>query len=365
MKKRLAAICLTAAMALGLFAPASFASDFETEKSDKTTSSDADELNIIVWEGFWSEEMFQDFADETGIKINISYIANTDEIMTKLIAGGASYDLVDLESGYVQPFIENGLLQKVDHSVTTNEKYIDPVFYKGAPGDEDMEYIVPDLGSLFTTVVYNTETCPIEIKSLKDLADPALKDQVALVDSTISLYGGALRALGYPADSVDPDQMQEAQDLLLQIKPNVKAFVGESAVPQLESGEVSVAYCWDYTTLCADSKDNWDKFDFVNLEGGCEDAPQFWTIPASSEHPDAAMQLINFILRPEELAKCYLEYGQVPLETKEALDPYLPESYWDNPSIEGMKTLAADSWRAPVSTEQIDLMDQFYTELKS
>lgn len=64
----------------------------------------ADSLNIMVWEGTWSEEMFQDFTKETGIKVNISYIDNTDTLLAKMIEGSADYDLIDLEGAYVNPF---------------------------------------------------------------------------------------------------------------------------------------------------------------------------------------------------------------------------------------------------------------------
>ena len=58
-------------------------------------SKKADSLNIMIWEGTWSEEMFEDFTEETGIKVNISYIDNTDTLLSKMIEGNAEYDLID------------------------------------------------------------------------------------------------------------------------------------------------------------------------------------------------------------------------------------------------------------------------------
>ena len=362
--KKWLAIGLAAVFSATTLAGCGFNSSGGSEKSAKSDSGSDDDLNIMVWDGTWSEEMFKDFTKKTGIKVNISYISNTDEIMTKLINGSADYDLVDLEAAYVQPFIENDLLQKIDHSKVPNEKYLDPDENVAPPGDKKMEYTITDMGPNYTTIVYNKETCPIEIKSLKDLTNPKLKGQVAMVDSTISLYGAALQALGYKASSTDEKEMKEAHDLLLKIKPNVKAFVGESAVPQLENGEVSAALCWDYPLLCNDSKDNWDKFGFVNLEGGCEEFTQYWTIPKSSKHAEEAEELVNFIYNPEELAKSYKEYGGIPVEKKDVIGKYLPEDYYESPYIEGLKALKPDAWMVPVSSEQIDLMDDYYSELK-
>lgn len=326
------------------------------------SKGDVDSLNIMVWDGTWSEEVFEDFEEETGIHVNVSFIDNTDTIISKLIEGSADYDLVDIESAYVKSFVDNELLTKLDTEKLTYQKdLIDGV--GGAIGDEDMEYTTPDMAPGYTCVIYNKETCPIEIKSFKDLADPALEGEVAMVNSTISLYGMALEALGYSADSTSEEEIKKANDLLTDIKKNVKAFVGESAVSQLENGECSVAFCWDYSTLCNDTKDNWDKFEIAELDSPNEYFCQYWGIPSSSKKAEAATELINFLMKPEELAKDYEEYGGVPVLKEEIIEEYLPEGYYDNPSIKRYEELYNNSWKVAVNDDQINIMDTYYTEL--
>ncbi|MGN0241302.1 MAG: PotD/PotF family extracellular solute-binding protein [Candidatus Weimeria sp.] len=329
-------------------------------------SASSDELNIIIWDGTWSEDMFKDFTKETGIKVNISYISNTDELLTKLINGSVTYDVMDLENAYVQTFIKNGLLAEIDDDNIPNESnIIDDYMKEGPVGDEDFKYTVPDMAPNYTTVIYNKETCPVEIKSLKDLANPKLKGRVALVDSTISLYGAALQCLGYKADSTNENEIKEANDLLMKIKENTKAFVGETAVPQLEDGEVDAALCWDYPTLCGDSEDNWDKFGYVSLDGGVERFSQYWAISSSSTNKANAEKLINFILEPEEYAKSLTEYPLSPLEKKDLIQDYLPDGYYDSPAMSKLnEDLFDNSWEATVSEDQIDIMDTYYTQLK-
>ena len=177
--------------------------------------------------------------------------------------------MIDLESAYVKTFVDNDLLAKLDSKSLTNKKNIADGI-PAATGDEKMEYTCPDMAPGYTGIVYNKETCPIKITKFSDLADPKLKGQVAMVNSTISLYGAALEALGYKASSKKESEIKEANELLKKIKTNVKAFVGESAVSQLENGECSVALCWDYITLCNDSKDNWDKFAVADIDSDYE-----------------------------------------------------------------------------------------------
>lgn len=331
-----------------------------TEQSSETPDS----LNIMVWEGTWSEEMFQDFTEKTGIKINISYIDNTDTLLAKMIEGSADYDLIDLEGAYVKSFLDGELLAPIDKSKVSNISNIEEEFLKEGPiGDTEEKYTIPNMGCSYTTIVYNKETCPIEITSFKDLTNPQLKGKIVMVNSTISLYGEALVACGYKADSTNEEEMKKANDLLSQIKGNVKAFVGESAVSQLENGECPVAFCWDYTTLCVDSKDNWDKFEAVVMKEGCERFQQYWAIPATSEKQAAATELINFLLTPEENAKSYAEYGGVPNLKRDLIASYLADDFFDSPAFAKNEELFGTSWSIAVSDEQINLMDTYYTEL--
>lgn len=338
------------------------ASGESAEKIDYGTDS----LNILVWSGFWSEDVFDDYERETGVKVNVSYIDNTDILLAKLLEGSADYDVIDLEIGYVESFIRNGLLAKIDKNNVLNLHNIEDQYFTktGAPiGDEKEEYVVPDMAPLYTTIVYNKDTVPFVPKSLEDFADPRFKGQVAMVNSTISLYGGALSCLGYSPDSIDPDEMKAAHELLLKIKPNVKAFVGESAAAQLKSGEVSAAYCWDFNVLCAESEENWEKFVFQPPKGGCEYAPQYWAIPASTKHKRAAEAFIDFECRPEESSKNLIEFGGAPIIKRELIGKYLPDNYYDSPVFEANASAFPGSWKIAIRDEQIALMDKYYTEL--
>lgn len=352
--KKILAIMMTVVMTMGCLSGCG--------SSDSKSSDKVDSINILVWEGTWSEEAFSDFEKETGIKVNVSYIDNTDTIISKLVEGSADYDVIDIESAYIKSFVDNELLVKLNNDNLSNKKNLTDNF-PSAIGDEKMEYTCPDLAPGYTGIVYNKETCPIEITKFSDLADPKLKGQVAMVNSTISLYGAALEALGYEANSKNETEISEANDLLKEIKKNVKAFVGEGAVSQLENGECSVALCWDYLQLCNDSKENWDKFAIADIPSGCEYFAQYWGVPTVSEKQEAAEKFINYMLTPEALAKCYIENGGVPIVKRELIEELLPEGFYDNPAIARYEELKDTSWNVAVDDEQISLMDTYYTEL--
>ena len=155
--------------------------------------------------------------------------------------------------------------------------------------------------------------------------------------------------------------MQKAQDLLTKIKENVKVFVGSSALSQLESGDCSVGYCWEYNVLCNDSKDNWGKFQIV--DSSCLGYNQYWAVSAHSKRQTEAMKLINYIEKPSNVATALKEYGGVPVIDKQYIANQLPKDYYESPYIDKYKELWKTHTDLTVSDKQNDLMDGFYNEL--
>lgn len=332
-------------------------------KETKNENGYADEMNIMIWEGSYPEEIFTSFEEEYGIHVNISYITNTDEILAKLLAndGKSDYDFIDLESAYVKPFVDNDLLEKLNFDNIPNSKnYYDNVW--GVVGDENNEYCCPNGGYGYTFIVYNKETCPIEIKSFNDLADPALEGEICSVNSTISLFGEALVALGYEPDSVTESEYQEAADLWTKIAKNVKIFTGASCYQTMENGECSVALCFDFAQLMM-NKDNWDKFAVADIAETYETYNSQWSVPKGAEHQREAELIMDYMIRDEIYAQ-RLEYYPQPISTDGA-KAIVSEDIVNNPAFNLPETVTDGAWMVPVSDEQIELMDKYLTKFMS
>lgn len=326
--------------------------------------SESQELNICVWDGMFSEDAINQFEEDNDCKVNVTYIENTDTMISKLVEGGNEYDVCDIEAAYVKSFVDNGLLQEMNHEAIANEEFVEPALLENGPiGDESLKYVTPDSNAGYTGIIYNTETCPITIDSFQDLADPALEGQIAMVNSTISLYGAALASLGYSPSSTSEDEISKANDLLAEIKKNVKTFVGESAVSALENGECSVALSWDYAVLCFDDEANWDKFAIADIDSDYEKFVQYWGITAGCEKTELAQEFINYMISPEAVAMHIDEWGQIPMVQRQYIEEYLPEGFYDNPCIAKYDELSEKSWLVAVDDEQINIMDKYYTLL--
>ena len=355
-KKLVSVICILTLAVSGLCGCGS-----KQESTGGMQTGQSKEINVMIWDSTYPDEVFDQFEEETGIHVNVSYITNTDELITKMVSGENEFDYVDVESAYVKTFVENGLLAKIDYDKIPNSKNIDDKFW-GAVGDDKNEYTMPVSDNIYSLIVYNKETCPIEIKSFADLADPALEGQVCMINSTISLYGTALESLGYSADSTSEDEIAEANELLGKIKKNVKAFIGTSAMSQLETGDCSVAFCYDYPYLMMD-KNNWDKYGVAAIDSGYERSNGFVGIPASSEKKDEAEEFMNFILQPEIQAEFAQEAGQASLLKRDLMTPVMPDGYYDNPYFNMDPGIEENSWHIAIDDDQIAIMDKYYTML--
>ena len=115
--KKIVGILLTGCMTAGLLAGCGSASTAGTE-----AKGNQEELNVCLWDGMFSEDAINQFEEEEGCKVNVTYIDNTDTLISKLVEGGSDYDVCDIEAAYVKSFVDNGLIQKMDHSAITNEQ---------------------------------------------------------------------------------------------------------------------------------------------------------------------------------------------------------------------------------------------------
>ena len=358
MKRKIIASFMAAVLVAGCITGCGSSSGDGTE-----SASSGGTLNVLTWEGDVADDQISGFEKEYGVKVNVTYVEDTNTILAKMLQGSNEYDVIDVESAYVKSFVDADLLAPLDYDAITNYDNIEPSYVeKGPIGDEDLKYSLPISGPLYTGVVINKETCPIEITSFKDLADPALEGQLWCTNATISLYAGALKALGYSPNSSDEKELNEAQELLQKIKPNVKAF-GASSISSLETGDCSVAYCYDYNMLMCDDKENWDKFEII--PDTTLGYTQYWTIAASSRKQKLANEFINYAYTEDAAAAIANEWGGVPAVKQDLIKDDVDSDYFDNPIMQQFADMWPDHDDLAASDEQTAAMDTLYNELMS
>src|ERR1051325_9556248 len=105
-------------------------------------SARAAELNLFAWSEYVPQDVIDGFTKETGIKVNYEAYASNEEMISKLLAGGGQYDLIQPSDYMAEALAKKGKLAKLDWEKIPNIKNIDKEF-RGLPHDPKDEFTVP------------------------------------------------------------------------------------------------------------------------------------------------------------------------------------------------------------------------------
>lgn len=261
---------------------------------DDTSSS---ELNIYMWQQYISDDLIADFEQENNCKVNLSYMGDNADAITKLTAGGGQdYDLIMTCDAYMESLVDGGYIQKLNFENIPNSSNINDAYWTAK------DYCVPYLMN-YIYVVYNEETCPIEITGYNDLINPALRGQITTIDGARNLFPIALIALGYDPNSRVEEEIAEAYEWLVEFDKNVLSY--GSTEQNLVNGTASVALSYDGNVSWAMSElgeNNTLKIaDFVSdpVQLGFD----LYVIPTGAQHVDLAEKFLNYICDPQVMAE--------------------------------------------------------------
>jgi spermidine/putrescine transport system substrate-binding protein len=268
-----------------------------------TSFAHADQVvNVYNWTGYMSDDVLAQFTKETGIKVNYSTFASNDELFAKIAASNnhSGYDVIVPSAGYVARMARLGMLQKLDRSQLTYFKNIDPDFLD-KPFDRGNQYSVPYLWGTTGLVVNRSIYPDLKLRHWTSLWDPALKDQVLMIDEDRTAFDIALKVLGYSANTQDPEQIKQAYEKLRELLPNIKLFniVAPQSIYINGDAAVGVGYNGD-TYIAMQTNPN---LQYIYPEEGVFVWIDCMTIPQNAPNRANAYKFINFMLRADIAAK--------------------------------------------------------------
>ncbi len=255
------------------------------------------ELNIYMWNEYISDELIANFEAANNCTVNLSYMSDNADAITKLTAGGGQeYDLIMTCDAYMESLVAGDYVQAINFENVPNATANINEAYWAAK-----EYCVPYLMN-YIYVVYDTERCPIEITGYNDLIDPALAGQIGSVDGARNLFPIALVALGYDPNSTVESEIAEAYEWLVNYNNNVVAYGGTEL--NITNGTVSVIFTYDGNASWAMSELGENNnlviapFESDPVQLGFD----LYVIPKGAAHVDLAEKFLNYICEPEVMA---------------------------------------------------------------
>jgi spermidine/putrescine transport system substrate-binding protein len=268
-----------------------------------------EKLYIYNWTYYTPDSVIALFEQEYNVEVVYDTFASNEELYAKLLAGGSGYDLIFPSGDYVSIMIQQGMLEPIDKSQLKNLDNLDPLVLKKATYDPTMNYAVPYYFGA-AGIAVNTARVPEFERSWSIFSRTDLQGKMTMLDDMREVMGDALAYLGYSVNSVDPQQIAQAQDLINKSwKPNLLRFDAEAFGKGFADEDFWVVqgYAEVVYTEISEAQKAHTVF-FIPDEGG----PAYidsMCILKGAKHLDLAYKFIDFIHRPEIYAEITDYFG--------------------------------------------------------
>ena len=277
------------------------------------------ELNLFAWSEYVPQEILDGFTKETKIKFNYETYASNEEMLSKLLAGGTKYDIIQPSEYTVEGLIKQNKLEAVDWSLVPNMKNIAPE-YKKLPHDPDQKYSVPWMAG-GVSIVVNTAKVKDPIKGYKDVFQAKYKSRICVVNDNRELVSWALAANGLSINDVTADSLAKIKPTLAEWIKLVKVFDSDSPKTAFLNGDVDLGVIWSGEAALLYQQDK--KFQSIVAEEGTHLNVDSLVIPVGATNKIGAMMFMDYILRPEvsKLISEKFPYTNPNLEARKLLTP--------------------------------------------
>jgi spermidine/putrescine transport system substrate-binding protein len=299
-------------------------------------SFSSSEPDFVDWAGWWSRRertgeldfanwpyyidrrrdgthpSLERFTERTGItlnyyrpiKDNASFLSRIEPDLRARRPTG--YDLMVITNGpELSELIERGWLIPLDHTrLPTFARQASPIV-RDPYWDPENRYTVAWQSGL-TGIAYRPEAADALGRapdSVADLFEPALRNRVGMLRDLLDLGSAGLLATGREPSSSTESDWQEAARLLTEQRDRglVRKYYDQGYIGALQRGDVWLSQAWSGDIYQANRLGHPELRFVVPSEGVV-----FWTdnmvIPRGAEHPVDAIELMDFVYRPEVAA---------------------------------------------------------------
>jgi spermidine/putrescine-binding protein len=314
-------------------------------------------LNLFAWSEYVPQSVIDGFTAETGIKVNYETYASNEEMLSKLLAGATSYDLVQPSEYTIEQLVKQNQLAEVDWSKVPNVKNIDPTF-RGMAHDPQNKYTVPWMAGTVGIVV-NTDKVKDDIKGFKDVFQEKFKGRIVALDDNRELVTWALSMQGKDINVINKEVLDSLKPVLAEWVKLIKVYDSDSPKTALLNGDVDLGVVWSGEAALLYQEDK--KFKYILPAEGTHMFVDSLAIPVGSKNKDNAMAFMNYILQPEvsKLISDDFPYTNPNVEARKLLTEEQktnPASYPGEANLKLFHDIGPDAAAA---------IDQLVTDLRS
>lgn len=335
-------------------------------------------LNVYNWADYIGETTIADFSAETGIDVVYDLYASAEEMQAKLLTGSTGYDVV-LQAGLTLPMmVKAGVYQPLDRSKLTGWSNLDPQILKIVEGFDPKNafgapYTWGSVGMTFNLDLIKDLLPGADLESLDTILLPQNAEKLAacglsLLDSPTDWGFMVLKYLGIDPDTAGEAEYRKLAEAMAPIRPFVTTFDNTNYMTTLPNAEVCAVNSWsgDYGVAKARAAEAGIDINLAYFvpKSGAPAWFDLWCIPADAANVDNGYRFIDYMLRPDVVAKCtdYTGYANANKAATALVDPAIasdPAVYPD------AQTLARLYTPKPQTAEQEEMLTRIWTEIKT
>ncbi|MBA9025123.1 ABC transporter substrate-binding protein [Peribacillus huizhouensis] len=301
MKKIIKNLTLVSALALTLSAC-----------SSSDSSSKKEKLVISTWgfsEDFFREEVYKPFEKEHNVEIVLDTGNNADRL-NKIRQGNSDVDVIYLSDYYAEQGIQDGLFEKLDHSVIPNVENIYEMAKAPLGKDYGPAYTIAQFG-----IAYNPDEVKKPITSWADLWNKDIGGVITIPGITSTTGPMFLDAASKVSGNTEFNE-DAAFTKLKELMPNVlkeygqtSEFVNMFAQGEIAGGPIMEMYFAQLQEAVPNAK-------FVSPKEGGYAVMNTVNIVKDSDQKELSEEFINYLLSKEVQEKSAKAKIDSPVNTK-------------------------------------------------
>ncbi len=336
------------------------------------------QVHVYNWSDYIDESILADFTKETGIKVVYDVFDSNDILETKLLAGGSGYDVVVPTGPFLARQIQAGVFQKLDKSKLPNLSNLWPqVSERLAKYDPGNQYAVNYMWGT-TGIGYNVDKVkkalgdvPIDSWDVLFKPENAKKLKscgVNILDASDETFAIAMNYAGKDPDSKNTKDLEAGGKVYSAVRPFAKTFNSSAYIDDLANGDICITIGWSGDILQAKNRaaeaKNGVNVEFIIPKEGTYMWFDNLAIPADAKNVDEAHAFINYLMKPEVIAKAsnYVQYANGNLASQKFIDKEILDNPSVYPSEEVTKKLFTIS---PYGPKEQRVLNRIWTQIKT
>lgn len=253
---------------------------------------------VYNWGEYIDPETIRMFEEETGIEVIYDEFETNESMYPKVESGAVAYDIACPSDYMISRMIENGMLSEINYDNMPNAKNnIGAQYYEQARGfDPDNKYAIPYCWGT-VGILYNQTMVDEPITCWEQLWDEKYADDILMQDSVRDAFMVAEKLNGDSMNTLNPDELTAAKNLLIEQKPLVQAYVVDQVRDKMIGGEAAIGVIYSGEAIYT-QKENPDLV-YVIPEEGTNVWIDAWVILKNAPNKENAEKFIDFMCRAD------------------------------------------------------------------